>query len=146
MIVRKKFYVLNKRLQKGINVSLPGVVAKWEVNKEKAIEEVAYYVQEALIAMHKEENSGAKILPVIRSTSFPKQAEEGNPFIMTDHTAETRIYYALDSNKTYRLIDERLLQKLELTEQQVREMALFNARSLGYEFKQDTVAGNTFYF
>ena len=54
MIVRKKFYVLNKRLQKGINVSLPGVVAKWEVNKEKAIEEVAYYVQEALIAMHKE--------------------------------------------------------------------------------------------
>lgn len=72
MIVRKKFYVLNKRLQKGINVSLPGVVAKWEVNKEKAIEEVAYYVQEALIAMHKEENSGAKILPVIRSTSFPE--------------------------------------------------------------------------
>ena len=81
------------------------------MNKEKAIEEVAYYVQEALIAMHKEEeNSAAKILPVIRSTSFPKQAEEGNPFIMTDHTAETRIYYALDSNKTYRLIDERLLQ------------------------------------
>ena len=79
------------------------------MNKEKAIEEVAYYVQEALIAMHKEENSAAKILPVIRST-FPKQAEEGNPFIMTDHTAETRIYYALDSNKTYRLIDERLLQ------------------------------------
>lgn len=135
-----------KRLEKGINVSLPGVVAKWEVNKEKAIEEVAYYVQEALIAMHKEENSTAKILPVIRSTSFPKQAEEGNPFIMTDRTAETRIYYALDSNKTYRLIDERLLQKLELTEQQVREMALFNARSLGYEFKQETVAGNTFYF
>ena len=55
MIVRKKFYVLNKKTQKGINVSLPGVVAKWEVNKEKAIEEVAYYVQEALIAMHKEE-------------------------------------------------------------------------------------------
>ena len=109
-------------------------MAKWEVNKEKAIEEVAYYVQEALIAMHKEENSAAKILPVIRSTSFPKQAEE------------TRIYYALDSNKTYRLIDERLLQKLGLTEQQVREMALFNARSLSYEFKQDTVAGNTFYF
>ena len=52
------------------------------MNKEKAIEEVAYYVQEALIAMHKEENSTAKILPVIRSTSFPKQSEEGNPFIM----------------------------------------------------------------
>lgn len=66
-----------KDSKKGINVSLPGVVAKWEVNKEKAIEEVAYYVQEALIAMHKEENSGAKILPVIRSTSFRnKQKKE----------------------------------------------------------------------
>ena len=90
----KEVLRIEQKTQKGINVSLPGVVAKWEVNKEKAIEEVAYYVQEALIAMHKEENSGAKILPVIRSTSFPKQAEEGNPFIMTDHTAETRIYYA----------------------------------------------------
>ncbi|KEK24499.1 DUF1444 domain-containing protein [Bacillus gaemokensis] len=135
-----------KDTKKGINVSLPGVVAKWEVKKETAIEEVAYYVEEALLAMHKEENSGAKILPVIRSTSFPKQAEEGNPFFMTDHTAETRIYYALDSNKTYRLIDERLLQKIGLTEQQVREMALFNVRSLSYAFKQDEVAGNTFYF
>ncbi|MDM5190363.1 DUF1444 domain-containing protein [Bacillus sp. DX4.1] len=135
-----------KDTKKGINVSLPGVVAKWEVKKETAIEEVAYYVEEALLAMHKEESSAAKILPVIRSTSFPKQAEEGNPFLMTDHTAETRIYYALDSNKTYRLIDERLLQKLGLTEQQVREMALFNVRSLSYTFKQDEVADNTFYF
>ena len=72
----KEVLRIEQKTQKGINVSLPGVVAKWEVNKEKAIEEVAYYVQEALIAMHKEENSGAKILPVIRSTSFPKQAEE----------------------------------------------------------------------
>ncbi|MBY0599824.1 DUF1444 domain-containing protein [Bacillus bingmayongensis] len=135
-----------KDTKKGINVSLPGVVAKWEVKKEAAIDDVVYYVQEALVAMHKEESSAAKILPVIRSTSFPKQAEEDNPFLMTDHTAETRIYYALDSNNTYRLIDERLLQKLGLTEQQVREMALFNVRSLSHTFKQDQVAGNTFYF
>ena len=76
MIVRKKFYVLNKRLQKGINVSLPGVVAKWEVNKEKAIEEVAYYVQEALIAMHKEENSGKLHLLFALLLSRNKQKKE----------------------------------------------------------------------
>ncbi|MGG0240835.1 DUF1444 domain-containing protein [Bacillus rhizoplanae] len=132
--------------KKGITVSLPGIVAKWEVKKEKAIDEVVYYVEEALVAMHKEVKSTAKILPVIRSTSFPKEAEEGNPFVMTEHTAETRIYYALDSDKTYRLIDQRLLQKLGMTEEQVREMALFNVRSLNADFKRDEVAGNTFYF
>lgn len=132
--------------KKGINVSMPGIVAKWEQRKDKAIEDVVYYVEEALLAMHKEVNSTAKILPVIRSTSFPKEASNGNPFLITEHTAETAIYYALDSNKTYRLIDERLLEELGLTAQQVREMALFHARSLPYEFNQDTVAGNTFYF
>ncbi len=47
MIVRKKFYVLNKkRLQKGINVSLPGVCGKMGSEQRKGIlEEVAYYVQ-----------------------------------------------------------------------------------------------------
>ncbi|WP_369902241.1 DUF1444 domain-containing protein [Bacillus manliponensis] len=130
----------------GINVSIPGIVAKWEQKKEKAIEDVVYYVEEALLAMHQEVNEQAKILPVIRSTSFPKEASEGNPFLITEHTAETAIYYALDANKTYRLIDERLLEKLGLSAQQVREMALFNARSLPYKFKQDTVANNTFYF
>lgn len=63
-----------KDTKKGINVSLPGVVAKWEVKKEAAIEDVVYYVTEALLAMHKEENQSGKIFPVILSTSFPERS------------------------------------------------------------------------
>jgi uncharacterized protein YtpQ (UPF0354 family) len=86
------------------------------------------------------------IYPVIRSTSFPAEAEEGVPFFFDDHTAETRIYYALDMGKTYRLIDKRLIEKEGWEESQIRETALFNLRSLPAEFKTDEVAGNLFYF
>ncbi|MFP3124991.1 DUF1444 domain-containing protein [Ectobacillus funiculus] len=136
----------DKETKKGITVSLPGIVAKWEQKQEKAVEEIVYYVEEALLAMHKEGTQAERILPVIRSTSFPMEQEEGNPFVTTEHTAETRIYYALDSEKTYRLIDQRLLQNLGLDEQQVREMALFHLRSLPRKVKSDEVAGNVFYF
>jgi uncharacterized protein YtpQ (UPF0354 family) len=138
--------VENRETKKGITISVPGVVAKWEMKKEKAIEEVVYYVEEALLAMHREEKEATRILPVIRSTSFPQEQEEGNPFVTSEHTAETRIYYALDSEKTYRLIDARLLKQLGLEEKQVKEMALFNVRSLARKIKQDEVAGNIFYF
>ncbi|MFC5774704.1 DUF1444 domain-containing protein [Ectobacillus antri] len=135
----------DKHTQKGITVTLGGIIAKWEMKKEEAIEEVVYYVEQALLAMHREDTE-AKVLPVIRSTSFPLEAQEGNPFVTTEHTAETRIYYALDSEKTYRLIDQALLQKLGWTTEQVREMARFNVRSLPKKVKQDEVAGNIFYF
>jgi uncharacterized protein YtpQ (UPF0354 family) len=138
--------VENKETKKGITVSLPGIIAKWELNKDKAVEEVVYYVEQALVAMHTEETGSARVFPVIRSTSFPSEAEEGNPFITSEHTAETRIYYALDSEKTYRLIDKILLTQLQMSEQQIKEMALFNVRSLVCKMKQDDVAGNTFYF
>lgn len=63
-----------------------------------------------------------------------------------DHTAETRIYYALDLGKTYRLIDENLLKKEQWDADKVREIALFNVRTLPVAMKEDHVAGNTFYF
>ena len=55
--------------------------------------------------------SEKKIYPVIRSTSFPLESEDGIKFMTDDHTAETRIYYALDLGNTYRLIDEDFIQK-----------------------------------
>ncbi|MFX3625435.1 MAG: DUF1444 domain-containing protein [Ectobacillus sp.] len=136
----------NKATQKGITIAIPGIVAKWEQRGESAIAEVVYYVEEALLAMGKDEGEVTKVFPVIRSTSFPAEQEEGNPFLTSDHTAETRIYYGLDSEKTYRLIDERLLEKLSLDARQVKEMALFNVRSLPRKMKRDEVAGNIFYF
>ncbi|RSD27762.1 DUF1444 domain-containing protein [Mesobacillus subterraneus] len=139
----------NKNTGRGITIALPGIVAKWQDQKEKAIDEVVYYVSEGLNAMESQiELSGKEknIFPVIRSTSFPAEAEEGIPFLYDDHTAETRIYYALDLGTTYRLIDSRLLKKEGWSEKQVRETALFNVRSLTVKLKEDRVAGNTFYF
>lgn len=134
---------------RGITIALPGIVAKWQDQKEKAIDEVVYYVSEGLNAMESQlELSGKEknIFPVIRSTSFPTEAEEGVPFLYDDHTAETRIYYALDLGTTYRLIDSKLLKKEGWSAGQVRETALFNVRSLSVKIKEDRLAENTFYF
>ncbi|MBT2680731.1 DUF1444 domain-containing protein [Bacillus sp. ISL-35] len=139
----------NKNTGRGITIALPGIVAKWQDHKEKAIDEVVYYVSEGLNAMESQlELSGKEknIFPVIRSTSFPSEAEEGTPFLYDDHTAETRIYYALDLGTTYRLIDSKLLKKEGWSAGQVRETALFNVRSLSVKLKEDRVADNTFYF
>lgn len=139
----------NTVTHKGITVSLPGIVAKWHEEKEKAIDEVVYYVEEGLRAMTDSvqlTNHERKIFPVIRSTSFPVESGEGVPFLTDEHTAETRIYYAFDMGKTYRLIDFHLLEKEGWTAARIREIALFNVRSLSTQLKEDHVAGNVFYF
>lgn len=134
---------------KGITISLSGIVAKWHTEKDKAIEEVVYYVEEGLRAMEDQvqlTDYEKKIYPVIRSASFPTEPEEGNSFLFDDHTAETRVFYALDLGKTYRLIDMKMLEKEGWSANRVKEMALFNVRSLETPLKEDHVAGNTFYF
>lgn len=70
------------------------------------------------------------VYPVIRSTSFPLKSNEGHTFITTDRTAETRIFYALDLGTTYRLIDESMLEKLNVSANQIREAARFSVRKL----------------
>lgn len=139
----------NVKTGKGITIDLPRVIANYERVQAKAIEEVAYYVEEALKVMgenHRMEGKEKSIFPVIRSTSFPTEAEEGNPFLVDEHTAETRIFYALDLGNTYRLIDEKMLKSEDWQADRIREVARFNVRSLSTEVKTDTVAGNTFYF
>lgn len=143
------FRIENKLNGKGITISLPGIIAKWEEQKDKAIDEVVYYVEEGLKAMENDSATEGKeknIFPVIRSTSFPKESSEGVALLFDDHTAETRIYYALDLGNTYRLIDEQFINKENLDVKKIKEMALFNVRSLPTELKEDQVAGNTFYF
>lgn len=139
----------DRKTGKGITISLPGIVAKWQEEKEKAIDEIVYYVEEGLEALVSDQEltgEEKKIYPVIRSTSFPVQSNEGIPFIYDEHTAETRIYYALDLGTTYRLIDEKLLEKEGWEKKRIKEIALFNVRSLSTETKKDVVAGNIFYF
>ncbi len=101
-------------LKKGMDISLPEILAKYETKKEAAIHEVVYTIRETFKAMEKEQTEGFvkdnAIYPVIRSTSFPKTSKAGDRFIVKEHTAETRIFYALDLGTTYRLIDESMLE------------------------------------
>ena len=139
----------NKTIGKGITIALAGIVSKWYSEKEKAIDEVVYYVEEGLRAMTDTvqlTDHEKKIFPVIRSTSFPLEAEEGIAFLTDEHTAETKIYYAYDMGTTYRLIDSRIMEKEGWQANRIKEIALFNVRSLKTILKEDQVAGNTFYF
>ncbi len=135
--------------KKGITVSVPTVVSKWEDRKEKAVDEIVYYVEEALKAMSDIQNLSGKeknIFPVIRSTSFPTETNDGKKLIYEDHTAETRIYYALDLGTSYRLIDLSFAEQEGWTAEQIKQVARFNVRSLDSDYKKDIVAGNHFYF
>lgn len=93
-----------------------------------------------------EKGKGQKVYPVMRSTSFPTEVSNGKKLIYDEHTAETRIFYALDLEHSYKLIDEEFLQDSGWTQQELKEKALFNLRGLENNWKQDVVAGNNFYF
>ncbi|MDU0462655.1 DUF1444 domain-containing protein [Staphylococcus ureilyticus] len=134
---------------KGVTVKLSTIVAKYKEQKENIVDEIVYYVEEAIEQMKGEalsETENIEIMPVLRSPSFDKKDKVGNSFVIDKHTAETNIYYAVDLGKSYRLIDEQMLEKLNLTKQQVKEMALFNVRKLENKYKTDEVKGNIFYF
>lgn len=140
----------HKRVNRTIELSLGPVIAKYGQKKEKAIEEVVYMIHETFDAMEKEQQTerylNPTIYPVIRATSFPTKSKQGVPFITRPHTAETRIFYALDLGSTYRLVDQDLLGKLQMSEQEVTESALFQLRNLPTAYKVDEVAGNKYYF
>ena len=145
----EELYIANKGSKFGVTVSLTQTISKWEEKKDIAIDEVVYYVNEALQAYQQDVSligNEKNIYPVIRSASFPKNTKTDVPFVRDEHTAETAIYYALDLGTTYRLIDEKMVQEAGWNKKQIREMAQFNIRSLDYPLKKDTVAGNDFYF
>jgi len=138
------------KLDKGIEISLPEILSKYETKKDKAIDEVVYTISQTFEAMEREtkglERSTSHIYPVIRSTSFPVKSNEGHDFVVSDHTAETRIFYALDLGNTYRLLDVNMLDTLKVSDSEVKEAARFQVRKLSTEVKEDHVAGNIFYF
>jgi uncharacterized protein YtpQ (UPF0354 family) len=141
--------IADKKMNKGVTVSLPGIISKWEVQKDAVIDEVVYYIEESLHALRRDDGlygQEKKVYPVIRSTSFPTETKEGKKLFFDEHTAETRVYYALDLGNTYKLLEEDVLDREGWGKEHIREMATFNLRSLPTSIKQDVVAGNTFYF
>ena len=143
-------HIRHQELDKGMSISLPQVINRFESKGDAAIQEIVYTITETFEAMEREARgemtSTEHIFPVIRSTPFPTESNEGHKFITADHTAETRIYFALDAGNTYRLIDENVVNSLSLTEEQIKEIAKFQVRKLKTAVKEDHVAGNIFYF
>jgi uncharacterized protein YtpQ (UPF0354 family) len=137
-------------LKKGMTISLPQVINRYDSKGNAAIQEIVYTITQTFEAMEREARgdlgTSNAIYPVIRSTSFPEESKEGHHFITADHTAETRIYYALDIGSTYRLIDENMLDSLGLSVEQIKEKAKFQVKTLKTAVKEDHVSGNVFYF
>lgn len=135
--------------KQGITIKLPNVVTKYNARGESAIDELENHIKEALRIMnetHSLKGMEKNIFPVIRSTSFPVETKSGKQLIATDHTAETRIFYALDLGKSYRLVDQSLLDEQDWTKDHLHEVALFNIRSRSTAYKTDRVADNDFHF
>lgn len=132
---------------KGLTIKLAPVAAKYKEKKEKILNEVLYYIKETIQAFGDANPFDGQpiIMPVVRATSFQKE-QNGVPFLITEHTAETNIYYAVDLGNTYRLIDSEVQEALNLSEAHIKEQALFNLHGLNNPYKTDTVSGNTYYF
>src|SRR5699024_7820323 len=138
-----------KGTKQGMTITLPNVVSKYNERGEEAIDDLEEHVQEAMRIMHEDHYlSGMEknIFPVIRATSFTTETNSGKKLIHKEHTAETRVYYALDLGKSYQLIDESMLEEEGWTQDRIDEIATFNLRSLDNDYKKDTVADNDFYF
>src|SRR5699024_8406486 len=107
---KDKLRIEHRVIGKGMTISLPELIAKYKVRKAPSIDEVVYLIHTTCCAMEKEHGKALQgkemIYPVICSTSFPKKTAAGHAFVMKEHTAETKIYYALDLGETYRLIDQ----------------------------------------
>ena len=138
-----------KESKKGMTVTLPNVIAKYNQRGDAALDDLEGHITEALKIMNEEHHLTGmekQIYPVIRATSFPTETKKGTTLVTKEHTAETRVYYALDLGKSYRLIDEPMLEEEQWTKDRIDEIATFNMRSLANDFKSDRVADNDFYF
>ncbi|MUK86803.1 DUF1444 family protein [Ornithinibacillus sp. L9] len=138
-----------KDSKQGVTIQLPNIIAKYNERGDEAIDELVGHITESLKIMHQTyqlEGMEKQIFPAIRSTSFPTETKAGSKLVFKDHTAETRVFYALDLGKSYRLIDEPMLEQEGWTTEHLDEIATFNVRSLSYDYKLDKVADNDFYF
>lgn len=146
---KDQFRIEWKESKQGITITLPAVIAKYNERGDEAVEELIDHIEEALKIMNeKHELTGMEknIYPVIRATSFPTKTKSGIKLVTKEHTAETRVFYALDLGRSYRLIDEDILKQEAWEAEKIHEIALFNLRSLKTDYKVDTVRENKFYF
>lgn len=136
------------------DISIPQVVQRMNTSKESMddiLQDLSHQVDIMQQSMQARKNlkltlKESDLFPVIRNPSFPEESGEGHRLIFEEHTAESRIYFAADLDKSYVLIDEQLLESAGWSQQELKEKALFNLRGLPNDVKTDEVAGNVFTF
>lgn len=143
-----EFRIEWRKSRKGVTIKLPQLINKYNAQGEEAVDELVKDIKEALKLMNEEHRLKGlekQIFPVLRSTSFPTKSKD-RQLVTTDHTAETRIYYALDLETSYRIIDQSMIEEANWTKEMLHEMAMFNLRSLNNNYTIDEVNENKFYF
>jgi len=141
--------IIDKRVDKGVTINLDNLATKFDENKDQALTETVNMVTEGLRLLTAEvllKGNENNIFPVIRSTSFETETSDGRKLLHTEHSAETKVFYAVDHGTSYSLIDEGMLEKEGMTFTNIQEASQFNLRSLNHTMREDKVAGNTFYF
>ncbi|WP_416151529.1 DUF1444 family protein [Salipaludibacillus sp. HK11] len=141
--------IIDKRVDKGVTIDLAKLGPKFEADKGEALKETVAMITEGLRLLTSEVSLIDKeksIFPVIRTASFERETNDGRKLLHSDHTAETKIFYAVDEGTSYSLIDEGMLEKAGKSFREIQEASQFNLRSLDHPMKEDRVAGNTFYF
>lgn len=134
---------------KKVTLTIPQIIANYENDGDEAIGKIIYYVEEGFQAASGKvelRNNQSNIYPVVRATSFPVETKTGERLLADEHTAETKIFYAFDLGKSYRFIEESMLEKENITREQIREFAFRNLAKLDIPLKKDSVNGNDFYF
>lgn len=139
---------------KPVEISVPQLIQRLKHERrsqEQVIRETVKQIQIVHDSMEQKQKLNLTereqlIFPVMRSASFPTETADGNKLVFEDHTAESRIYFAVDLGKSYALIDEHMLSEAGWQPQELKEKALFNLRGLTQTAKLDVVQDNHFYF
>ncbi|TGA99226.1 DUF1444 family protein [Sporolactobacillus shoreae] len=144
-----KLRIENKAGGKGVTLTLAEILEQYQTKGQTAVLETIQAVDRGLRAMNATvhiQGNESRIFPVIRSASFPDETPEGKRLLCSDHTAETKVFYALDLENSYRLLDTDFLTREGAEAQSVIRTAHANLMSLPAEAHKDRVKNNTFYF
>lgn len=137
--------IVDDRVDKGITVRLGNLTEKFKEDKQAALESTTAKIKEGMrLLVEKADLNGKEksIYPVLRTPDFGT----GKELLSDEHTAETKVFYAVDEEASYTMIDREMMEQSGKTAEEIRETAQFNIRALSSDFRQDEVAGNKFYF
>jgi uncharacterized protein YtpQ (UPF0354 family) len=144
-----QYRVVDQETNQGVTIHLTKVIEKYEKVGDEALLPLVDKVTQSLNKLktnyHLEGNE-KRIFPVMRAESFTTIHGSDKQLISTPHTAETTIFYALDLEMSYQLIDEAMLQESGWTKAQLHDYAMMNLKALPIDLNKQTVAGNDFYF